>query len=330
MDEAEKALLRRVQDGIPLVPRPFAELGRAEGEALARLRGLANAGLLREIAAVLDGGALGWDSALVTGSVPAARLDEVGRLVAAHPTVTHDYAREHACNLWFTIATPPGSRLEDHLAALARLAGVEAFWPLRQTALFKLGVRFDPDTLANASTAGPRAPVAAFRPGVEERAMLRALQRPLPLVEAPFAVLAEAAGVDEATLLAFARAHLGGVLRKYAATVRHRALGVRANGMAAWDLDGDALAEAGARLGSEPEVSHCYARTPCPAFPYRLFAMLHGPEPLAVRERAAALAARHGLGAPLVLFSVREFKKARLRYFEPELAEWCAAQGVPT
>ena len=63
------------------------------------------------------------------GDDPAAwTLENAARAINAHPGVSHNYLRDHAFNLWFTIAVPPDSALglDGTLDVLARLypAGV--------------------------------------------------------------------------------------------------------------------------------------------------------------------------------------------------------------
>lgn len=321
-------LAKRLQTGVPFVADPWSELGRACGmtadAVLAQVRSFGDSGHLREISAVLEGSRLGYDSALVAGRVPPERVDEVAAIVAAHPTVTHDYLRDHEMNLWFTIAAGPGLSLERILGALARLARVDGFSPLRRTRTFKIGVRFDLESLENATQASPGASVQA---GVStlserERGLLRALQRPLPYVARPFAVLAEQAGSSEAELLSFAQARLGDVVRRYVATFRHRKLGVRGNGMVVWNVPEERLEAVGASLAAAPEVSHCYAREVLERFPYALYTMIHARDEDSVRAIAERLAGGVGVADYRVLFSTREYKKARLRYFLDEEIEW--------
>ena len=78
----------------------------------------------------------------------------------------------------------------------------------------------------------------------------------------------------------------------------------------------------GERLARAPEVSHCYARNSIAGFPYTLYSMLHGPTRDSCRELARHLSREVGIEDYAVLFSEREFKKQRLRYFLPELDRW--------
>lgn len=324
----QNALARAIQECVPLSPRPFDELGQRLGIAPARvleqLRAWSAEDKLRELSAVLEGSLLGYESALCTTSVPEADLPRVVDVVNEHPTVTHNYLRDHSYNLWFTLAVPRAMGLARTLRRLAAHAGVPRFHAARRTQTFKVGVNFD--LLARQSITEekplPAAPPVELTP--REERLFRALQTPAPLVERPFAALARGAGTSEEELLEFARRHLGGAIRRYVGTFRHRKLGVRGNGMVVWNVPHGRLAEAGARLARAPEVSHCYAREPLPGFPYTLYSMVHGPDEESCRGVAARLAPEVGTGDYLILFGTREFKKCRLRYFLPELDQWWA------
>lgn len=196
----------------------------------------------------------------MAGAVPDDAIDRVAAVINAHPTVTHNYVRNHAYNLWFTISVPPAMGLERTLKLLATEAGVERFLPLRRTRTFKIGVNFDLTTRTSATAVEAIVAPAHLDPTPAEQAMFRALQTPLPLEPRPFEAPAAAAGVAPAELLAFARRHLGGAVRRYVATLRHRRVGVRGNGMAVWDVPTARQDEVGSQLARAPEVSHCYAR----------------------------------------------------------------------
>lgn len=326
-------LARAVQQEVPLDSAPFARLaeylGLDEATVLAQLRAWRASGELREISGVLEGDRLGYESALVAAAVPESRLEAVATIISAHPTVTHNYLRDHTLNLWFTIAMPSRVGLAPALAILARQADIPHLHALPRTATYKIGVSFDLETLRNDTdrpiVARDAVPLSI---GPREEALFRALQRPLPLDEYPFAALARETGVLEAELLDFGRRHLGGALRRYVATFRHRKLGVRGNGMVVWDVSHARRDEVGRRLAAAPEVSHCYARAAAPGFPYTVYSMIHGPDEAAVRTVADRLADEVGVTERAVLFSTRELKKARLRYFLPELADWCREQSL--
>ncbi len=329
-DEVDNALARKMQTAVPLVETPFAALGESlgltEADVLARVTRWQDTGIFREISAIAEGAVLGHDSALVAGRVPVERLEAVADVISAHPTVTHNYLREHDYNLWFTIATPPHMPLERTLELLAAEAGVDAFYPLRRTHTFKIGVNFDLKTKKNkTATCELKTPVQRATSEIEQ-AMLRALQTPLTVVSRPFDSLAASAGVPVGELLAFARGEIGKVLRRYVATFHHRRLGVRGNGMVVWNVDPSRFEHLGPRLAQVPEVSHCYARNPIPGFDYTLYSMTHGPDRAAVEASAARTAVELDMPDYLILFSTREFKKTQLRYFLTELDQWWEAR----
>jgi len=326
--EARNALIRTIQSAVPLEARPVESiarsLGATEAAVLDALRELQCEKILREISAVLEGGLLGYESALAAGSIPEERADAVAEVVSRHPTVSHNYLRDHFYNLWFTIAVPPQMSLERTLELLAKEAEIDGFHALRRTHVFKIGVNFDPDSLTNRTEATHAAATTPLEVGPRDARLFRALQTPLPLVERPFDELARGIDARGDELIEFANRHLGGAIRRYVGTLRHRKLGVKENGMVVWRVPELEVWAAGERLAQAPEVSHCYARNAIANFPYTLYSMVHGPNRDRCHEIARELSRQTGLEDYVVLFSEREFKKQRLRYFLPELDDWWA------
>lgn len=329
--DQENDVLRIVQHGVPFVRRPFSDVGERSGVSergvLDLLRRWSDEGKLREISAILEGSALGYESALVAGSVPERNLDRVVGIVNAHPTVTHNYLRDHEYNLWFTIAVPRSMGLDASVEALSRLAGVR-FHALRRTETFKIGVNFDLRTLENRTEATPLASVGPVEVSPLAVGYFRALQTPAPIVEEPFHALAREHEIDADRLLAFANEHLGGAIRRYVGTLRHRKIGIRSNAMIVWNVSLDRISQIGPRLARAPEVSHCYGRTPIEGFPYTLYSMIHGPSFDACQAIAARISREIEVEDYRLLVSSEEYKKERLRYFLPELDEWWSAHGA--
>jgi DNA-binding Lrp family transcriptional regulator len=325
--ERENRVMRVVQQAVPLDLDPFGRIAEQSGvpadEVLTLLGAWSREGKLREISGILEGSALGSESALVAGRVPEPDLERVVAIVNEHPTVTHNYLRDHAYNLWFTIAVPEEMGLEPTLAALSRHTGVR-LQALRRTATFKIGVNFDLETRRNRTQATRLTSVEPVKLDDESRRLFRALQTPLPIEPHPFDALASRLGVDRDELLRFGRGHLGGALRRYVGTLRHRKLGVQSNAMIVWNVDEPRLAELGPRLAASPDVSHCYARNAIDGFPYSLYSMIHGPDLESCRGVADELSRALGVSDYALLVSLEEYKKTRLRYFLPELDEWWA------
>ena len=326
-DEEQNRLARTIQKSVPLVPRPYRALGEKLGLDEAQVvdqvgRWLESDGNLREISAVLEGSAFGNDSALVAGKVPEERIEEVASIINEHPTVTHNYRREHDYNLWFTISTPPGMSMDRTLDILAERTGVDGYYPLRRTETYKIGVNFDLESRKNTTEVKELSAPEIREPSEREKAMYRALQTPLSAVSRPFDKLTDYQPFDTDELLDFARAELGESIRRYVGTMRHRRIGVRGNGMTVWNVDPDRLTEVGMQMAHAPEVSHCYARNAIPGFPWTLYTMIHGPDADAVKGVVDRLGAENQVDDYLILFSTHEYKKCRLRYFLPELDQW--------
>ncbi len=325
-DTFENRLAKAIQRRVPLVRRPFRtlayQLGANEDEVIDQVNAWIEGGRLREISAILEGAAFGNDSALVAGRVPEDDIERVAHIINAHPTVTHNYRREHDYNLWFTISTPPRMDLEHTLDILAEQTGVEKFWPLRRTQTFKIGVNFDLRSRKNTTPVKRLDEPRVREPTEREKRMYRALQTPISATAKPFDALAEQAGAPVEVLLNFAGRQLGQSIRRYVGTFQHRRIGVAGNGMTVWDVPEERLAEVGAAMAHAPEVSHCYARNPIPGFRWTLYTMIHGPDEDAVRGVVERLGEQTGVDDHLILFSTHEYKKCRLRYFLPELDQW--------
>ena len=54
------------------------------------------AGIVRQISAIFDTRALGYESTLVAARYPEDRLFEAAAIVGGHPGVSHNYRRTHA------------------------------------------------------------------------------------------------------------------------------------------------------------------------------------------------------------------------------------------
>ena len=150
-----------------------------------------------------------------------------------------------------------------------------------------------------------------------DESIVRATQAGLPLVKRPYAAISKELGVPEAEiLLRLKRMLADGRIRRIGAVPNHYALGYTANAMSVWDVADGAVDALGARVGALPFVSHCYRRPRrLPAWPYNLFAMVHGRSKSDTEEKIEIIRALlHGaLGASETLYSKRILKKTGLR-----------------
>ncbi len=319
-------LAKCIQKAFPIDIYPFRvlanEINSSETQVINQIKHWKKTNLLREISAIMEGSILGYDSALVCGKVPSSKISDVAKIISTHPTVTHNYERNHKYNLWFTIAIPSYMSLHSHLEILQVLTNIDKYHPLRKTKVFKRGVICDLITKSNYTE---RVDLPDSFEGIDfsykDIKIIRALQKDLPICQRPFKLLAENNYLKENDIIDFLKNHMAKAVRRYVATFRHRNVGIKANGMVLWNIKNN-INEKGYILADSPEVSHCFARTTIPDFRYNIYSMIHGPNMDYLKDIANKLAYKIGCKDYIILNSIAEYKKTRLRYFLPELQTW--------
>ena len=150
-----------------------------------------------------------------------------------------------------------------------------------------------------------------------ERHLIAVTQQGLPLVAKPYEALGALLGITETEVLQLMQdMQERGLIRRIGAVPNHYRLGYLANGMTVWDVDDVRVDEIGERIGSLACVSHCYRRPRhLPAWPYNLFAMLHGRSREEVEAQAREIRALLGdaCRAHDILYSSAILKKTGLR-----------------
>jgi DNA-binding Lrp family transcriptional regulator len=319
LDDLDRRILAMIQTRFPVAQAPYdvlsAELGLPANEILERVQRMREHGIIRRLGAVFDSRRLGYVSTLVAAKVSAADVQAMAEAVNRLPGVTHNYQRDHAWNLWFTMTAPSEDDLKKAILELRRQTGVNVIHSLPALAVYKRQAVFDADEPAAASDATPAdGSTAALDEAGKE--LVRQLQEDIPLTWEPFAAIAAQLGRPEADVIRQTQDWLAaGVIRRFGAVAAHRELGYAANGMAVFEVPDDRADAFGAALARRAGVTHCYRRATMPGWPYNLFAMVHGRTPEEVRRLVAAAAREAGAGNYDILFSIHEFKKRSMRYF---------------
>lgn len=141
---------------------------------------------------------------------------------------------------------------------------------------------------------------------------IAALAAPLTIGARPFLAAARRLGVSERTLLARLRGLMkSGVVRRVGVAVNHRRAGYRHNALVAWEVAAGRRTKAARFFSSREEVSHCYRRRVLPGWPYSLYTMVHGRSRAECRACARAMARAAGVSGYRMLFTVKEYKKAK-------------------
>jgi len=333
LDDLDKRLLNLMQGSFPIAPRPYgavaAKAGIEEAEVIARVSRLLEERIIRQVTPIFDTRALGYSSMLVAAKVDPENPWRAANLINAHPGVSHNYLRNHEFNIWFTIATEPGSPLgvDGTLEVLAREAGAESVRQLPTLNLFKIRMDLEmeggTDALAKAVEVAPPAETAPQPYDEFDIEVIRATQGDMPVIPEPFAPAAEALKISQDQLLAhLQQMQERKLLRRVAAILFHRRAGFSANGMGVWKVPDDRIMEIGPRMAAFRGISHCYQRPTYQDWPYSIFTMAHGRSKEECDAILDSIAADTAITDRATLYSSTEFKKIRLLYFTGDYRAW--------
>ncbi|MFD0909721.1 Lrp/AsnC family transcriptional regulator [Ruegeria arenilitoris] len=128
LDDTDRRLLNRLQEDLPLTPRPYAnvatELGITEQDLLDRLARMKADRVITRFGPFFDAAAMGGDFCLCAMAVPEAEFETVLTKVNAHPEVAHNYERTHRLNMWFVLATETPEAITATADAIERETGI--------------------------------------------------------------------------------------------------------------------------------------------------------------------------------------------------------------
>lgn len=324
MDSLDREILNEIQWSFPLVSEPYKVLAEkfnlSNEEMKKRITNLKSTGVLRQLSAIFDTRRLGYKSSLVAMAITPDKLEYVANQINRHPGVSHNYERNHEYNLWFTLATPPGTDLKTEVDKFSKLPGILKVRLLPTIKLFKIGVKLDMVDEKKKEVAPTeekkKINEVKFTPTEDDKEFIRHLQKDLSIVDRPFLAPAQALGMTEEQVFEKLRYYEGiGVMRRYAAILRHRDAGFTANGMIVWRVPEDKIEPVGEKLGAFPQISHCYQRPVYSDWPYNVFSMVHCKSVSEAEDMAKDIQKHIQVDDYKILFSSREFKKTRVEYF---------------
>ena len=321
LESIDKTLLGLLQMKFPLTREPFADLGLILGVSaetiIEHIKNLKSNGVVRQISPVMDARKLGYQSTLVAMKIAPNYLEKAEAAIFAHSGISHGYQREHNLNVWVTLSVPETADMNKELGNLAAATGAEAIFSLPALRVFKLRAYFgsegDDQPESNGSGTGSLPQKAELSP--KDRLIINEIQQDLPLTSEPFAQMAAKLNLDMDDFLANCQSLLDrGIIRRYGAAINHRNTGFKANAMSCWIVPPKKVDEMGRKLAELREVSHCYERKTNSAWPYNVFAMVHGLSREGCRQIVDRVSGKTGLTERKILFSNREFKKIRVNY----------------
>lgn len=128
LDPTDAALVDALQPGIPIAANPYASIAESlamtPDEVVRRIAGMLERGVLTRFGPMFNADRMGGAFTLAALSVPPADFDRVARQVNAHAEVAHNYARDHAWNMWFVIAIEDPQRIPAVEAAITAETGL--------------------------------------------------------------------------------------------------------------------------------------------------------------------------------------------------------------
>ncbi len=328
-EEKTIEVLNKIQEGLPIDIRPFEKLAEnlsiTEDELLSILQDLKEKKIIRQISPIYDTKSLGYDSSLVAFSVDKDRLLQVANIINQHPGVSHNYERNNEFNLWFTIAVPPDSKLglEKTVEILAEKTKVKKFVILRTLKFFKIGVKLNPKGTDTSKESYKEKITAKRKLTQREKLIVKETQFDIPLERYPFKHYAQKIGITQQELVnKLNQLKEEGFMRRFAGILNHRRAGFKANGMVVWKVPEEKVDEVGKILASYKAVTHCYLRTTNQYWKYNLFSMVHGKTKQEVENVVRSMKEETNVDDFYILYSTKEFKKVRLKYFTEDYYQW--------
>jgi siroheme decarboxylase len=145
IDSVDRAIVNRLQGGFPVCERPYAEaaaeLGLSEDELIRRVEALLAAGTLTRFGPMYHAERLGGALTLAAMKIQPQDFERVTAIVNGFPEVAHNYARDHAFNMWFVLATEVPERIEQVIAEIEKATGYRVY-DMPKLEEFYVGLRF--------------------------------------------------------------------------------------------------------------------------------------------------------------------------------------------
>ncbi|MBZ0217866.1 MAG: hypothetical protein K8F25_15010 [Fimbriimonadaceae bacterium] len=105
VSDRDQSLLRAIQDGLPLVERPYQavgqQIGMSEGDVIAALQKLIERGVIKRFGLIVRHHELGYNAnAMVVWNVDDSEVDEVAARIIGHDFITLCYRRPRRLPDW--------------------------------------------------------------------------------------------------------------------------------------------------------------------------------------------------------------------------------------
>jgi len=328
VEEFINKLWTRLQKGIPLIKRPFSkiadELHSTEEDLIIVINNLIKKGIIREIAPIFEADRMNYGSTLVASEVDENELEGFAGFVNKHPGVTHNYQREGKMNVWFTLTIPMDVSIEKTLEVFKKEKGVKSLFSLPKEKTYKIRVAFN---LSGDKSESEEIKASRFEehniPEDVLKRSVRLLQESFTIKPNPFSLIAEEMGVSEDDFIELLnKMYDSGVIRRFPAMLKHKKVGFTHNALIAWKVNDEKIDELGFKFAKFDYITHCYKRKTYKGWPYNLYTMAHARSEDELRENLQQMENIDKSVDHIVLKSIKEYKKIRVKYFDSALGEW--------
>ena len=141
----DRALIKIVQHGLPVIGRPYAEIAKClettEQDVIQRLQKLINSGAIKRYGVVVRHRELGYRAnGMVVWDIPDHRVRELGRCIGGFDCVTLSYRRPRRLpdwpyNLFTMVHGRDRAEVEEKVAEIVERCGLQA---INHTILFSI------------------------------------------------------------------------------------------------------------------------------------------------------------------------------------------------
>ena len=324
-----KEILLRIQKNFPLVAKPFKEIAKElntnEDNIIKIIQEQKDEKIIRQTSAIFDTKSLGYKSSLVAFEIDKDKINSAVKILNSHPGISHNYERNHKFNIWFTMACSPTSKLglDKTIEILVELTNANASIMLPTLKLFKISVKLDTTGKENKKEKVVKKEKIKIDMTPLHMDIVKLLQNDIEIKSEPFEDIINELNISyEKFFTIVDELQKSGIMRRFASILNHRKAGFNANAMVVWDVDEKNGEEIGKTAASFSAVSHCYLRPKYPNWQYNLFTMVHGKTKEETNSVIKDIESEITSKSHMPLYSSREFKKIRLKYFTDAEEIW--------
>jgi len=131
MDNIDRALINHLQEGFPICDSPYQQVANqlniSEHDLLTRLQMLLDSGVLSRFGPMYHAEQMGGALSLAAIKAPEEKFEQITDLINALPEVAHNYARQHALNMWFVLATETPEQLQQTIKKIEQQTGLVVY-----------------------------------------------------------------------------------------------------------------------------------------------------------------------------------------------------------